>query len=253
MADDGSDQDAFGVLREFSSCFPWKFIKVDVSKFEQATGVTRFFNCPSLTNNIAFKHSVGDLVFLMGNEIIAVGDVFDKMLAAADYDREDWLIFSTTYDLEQRWLDQLDNYGSNLTPRIIHEASATPLQSNEYRSDVTNYLSLCHRSLWEQIGGYDERYVGGISSDDSDFVRRARKNCCKTSINEAVSLHQYHQGKSRYYDPPASVITQARWDDGVEKNHSIYHSWNGEAANPQSFPWGYYGVAEVLSNKGQSL
>ncbi len=251
VADDGSDEDILGLLKEFSPCFPWKFIRVNVAEFEQATGVKRFFNNPSLTNNIAFRQSSGDFVYLMGNEIIAYGNAFTRMLEeiqAPTMANKSSLVFSTTYDLQQQWLDRLDTYGSNLTPFLLEQASRTPLQSSTYPSDVTNYLSLCPRSLWQAIGGYDERYLGGISSDDSDFVRRARALGAKTSISEAVTLHQYHQGKTCYYDPPASVITAARWKEGVDHNHAIYHAWDGQAINPQPWPWGTFGIVDIVDN-----
>jgi GT2 family glycosyltransferase len=247
LADDGSDDDILGLLRgEFAAAFPWKFVRVSVPEFEAATGVKRYFNNPALTNNVAFKASRGGLVFLMGNEVIAWEYAFDRMLekaATLQADGEDWLLFSTTYDMGQQWLDRLDQYGSNLTAHLVAQCGRTPLHSEHYPSDVTNYLSLSPRSVWERLGGYDERYLGGISSDDSDFVRRARAMRVRTQIvPDAVTLHQYHQGKTAYYDPPPSVITRGRWDAGVEHNHAIYHAWDGNFANPQTWPWGTFGV-----------
>lgn len=249
VADDGSEDDILSLLRdEFASCFPWVFVRVNVPEFEAATGVKRYFNNPALTNNIAFRHSRGDLVALMGNEIIVWKKCFDRLLADIPQE-EDWLRFSTTYDLGQRWLDRLDMYGANLSDHIGKQAEVSPLHSQHYRSDVTNYLSVSPRSVWERLGGYDERYLGGISSDDSDFVRRARTLGVRTSIvTDAITFHQYHQGKTMYYDPPPEVITRECWDEGVRRNHAIYHAWNGSHHNPQPWPWGTFGVVEVINN-----
>lgn len=250
VADDGSDEDVGGVLREFSSCFPWKLVSVDVPAFEAATGVKRFFNNPALTNNVAFKHSQGEVVFLMGNEVIPLGEAFDSLLKAGDaLGCDDWVAFSTTYDLGQEWVDRLDAYGSNLTPHMAKAVSHRPLQSESYRSDVTNYLSACPRALWEKVGGYDERYLGGISSDDSDFVRRARSapvNAKTCVVPDAVTLHQYHGGKTCYYEQTS--VPSERWRAGVEANHAVYHAWDGTHRNPQPFPWGELGVKGVVRN-----
>lgn len=248
VADDGSDEDILGLLREFSPRFPWKFVRVGVAAFESATGLKRFHNNPALTNNVAFRHSRGDLVFLMGNEVIATADAFDRLLAAGEKAGTDrWLAFSTTYDLGQEWLDRLDDYGSNLSRHMVGRASERPLQSEGYRSDVTNYLSLCPRTLWEGLGGYDERYLAGISSDDSDFVRRARAAGAAASVvADAVTLHQYHGGQTCYYEQQS--MSRARWQDGVDINHAVYHAWDGGHRNPQPFPWGTFGVGEVVSN-----
>lgn len=258
LCDDGSEDNILGLLRdEFPASFPWKFIRVNTQAFEKETGVKRFFNNPAWTNNVAFRHSRGEYVYLMGNEIIAWDKAFSTLMNHAPIVHtmkagsvlKPWLMFSTTYDLDQKWLDRLDSYGSNLTQTIVDACALRPLHSEHYRSDVTNYLSLCPRSLWERIGGYDERYLGGISSDDSDFVRRARAYGAKTHIvPTAISLHQYHQGKTTYYDPPPSVITPERWKQGVENNHAIYHAWDGTYHNPQGWVWGNVGVLEVVDN-----
>jgi hypothetical protein len=114
---------------------------------------------------------------------------------------------------------------------------------------VTNYISLAPRALWEALRGYDERYYGGISAEDSDFVRRARKlPGFAQVVSEGVSLHQYHSGKTCYYSPPPSVITKERWAEGVAINHAIYHAWDGASRNPQKWPWGQLGTGEVITN-----
>jgi hypothetical protein len=159
------------------------------------------------------------------------------------------MVMSTTFDMPKQAIESIDQYGTNLSQRIVSSLEQWPLQSREYRSDVTNYISLSTKSLWNALSGYDERYYGGISAEDSDFVRRAR--CLpgfKQVISDAVSLHQYHKGKTRYYNPPPSVITQPRWDEGVAINHAIYHAWDGTYANPQKWPWGQLGSGEVITN-----
>ena len=259
IVDDGSSEDVLGELKTFSSRFPWKFVRFDAAAFEQQTGLKKFLNNPCVTNNIGFRHCSpsSQAIFQQGNEVIAWDDVYDRMLADAKlhsgFIENDptphWMVMSTTYDFPAQYLNLLDDYGQNLLPAYVDACKQWPLQSEFYRSDVTNYICLASRKLWERIGGYDERYYGGISAEDSDFVRRARSlpDFVQT-ISEGVSLHQFHFGMSKYYSPPSSAITKERWKDGCDLNHAIYNSWDGKPDNPQQWPVGSLGVSEVISN-----
>ena len=265
VVDDGSTEDVLGELKLYSSKFLWKFIRFDATEFERTTGLKKFLNNPCVTNNIALQHSEGDYIYQQGNEVIPWVDCYDRLLSDIPSGDESYfckeveievglpakyfMVMSTTYDFPAQYLDTIDLYGSNLTQDIVNKLSRWPLQSEHYRSDVTNYISLAPRELWLELNGYDERYYGGISAEDSDFVRRARKlPGFKQVISPALSLHQFHHGKSAYYNPPRKYITQERWDEGVAINHAIYNSWDNTFKNPQKWPWGKIGVKEILSN-----
>lgn len=256
LADDGSSEDVLGELRAYTGRFPWRFVRVDRGVFEKETGVRPYFNNPAWTNNVAFKHSRGDWVVQQGNEVVAWGDVYAGLLERASGllpQKKEFILFSTTLDVQMPVLSRLDSYGTNLTGDMVKQCEKWPLQSTAYRSDVTNYLSLSRRSLWLSLGGYDERFLAGIGAEDSDFVRRARAlpSFAATEVHEgAVSLHQFHRGKTCRYDPPPSVITKERWDIGVAVNRAHYDAWRDgnimSAKNTQDWPWGEIGVVDVL-------
>jgi glycosyltransferase involved in cell wall biosynthesis len=261
VVDDGSTEDILGELRLYSSKFPWTFARFVAAEFETKTGLKKFLNNPCATNNLAFRLAKGNYIFQQGNEVIAYGDVYDRLMADILTQNSDpkgeeyvvpehFMVMSTTLDLRRDILDRLDQYGTNLSAQHVHDSERWPLQSRSYPSDVTNYISLAPRALWEALGGYDERYYGGISAEDSDFVRRARKLPGFVQVvSDGLSLHQFHSGKTCYYDPPPSVITKQRWAEGVDINHAIFHNWNGEAKNAQRWPWGTYGLGEVVTNQ----
>jgi glycosyltransferase involved in cell wall biosynthesis len=249
LVDDGSTEDVLGELRKYDSCFPWKFVRFSAGDYERKTNLRRFFNNPCVTNNVGFRQSQGEYVYLQGNEVIPWDNCYDKLLDDAPVSEANWLVVSTTYDMPGHILEKLDSCGGNLTQQLVESCEQWPLQSPYYRSDVTNYLSLVPRTTWERIGGYDERYYSGIGAEDSDFVRRCRAlPGFKMVVSDAVSIHQSHGGKTKYYEPKPSVITQEKFRAGCATNRAIYDSWNGKPENPQRWRWGHYGVKEIISN-----
>lgn len=246
VADDGSTEDILGLLKQFSSRMNWTLVRFDSKEFEEKTGIKKLYGNPSVTNNIAFKHARGEYIVMQGNEVIPWHGCYQQLLGWMD--RVDHA-FSTTFDLNAGILSELDPYGSNLSQRHIDIARATPLQAAWANFDVTNYLSMTKRWVWEELGGYDERYYHGISCEDSDFIRRARKlpNFKEMMVDSALSFHQYHGGMTIYYEPtPRHGLTKDQWYEYIELNRAIYHEWDETHHNPQPWPWGTYGVKEVI-------
>lgn len=249
IVDDGSSEDVLGVLRTFSSAFRWKFIRFDGEEFTRQTGLVKYWNNPSVTNNIAYRHCEGDLIVQQGNEVMAWEWCYDHLLAAIP-DCPVWMVMSTTFDVQPVVLDQLDEYGSNLTSNHLWTCQQWPLQSTLFESDVTNYLSLSPRRLWEELGGYDERYYAGIACEDSDFIRRARKleGFQRIISPDAISLHQFHRGTTCFYQADPNLISQERWDEGVRINRLVYDAWDETHHNRQTWPWGEIGVVDIITS-----
>lgn len=238
VADDGSDDPIIQELEKYT--FPWKFLKVDNQLFEEKTGIKHYHNCPALTNNCAFVHSIGSFIFLMGNDAIAYDDAFNILLQEHGSHDGHFITVSTTYDIPLHLLNKLDMYGTNVNDVMRSRCALNwPLASCTLHTDVTNYLSLCPRKTWAAINGYDERYCAGIAAEDSDFVRRARTLPGFRMFRSisGISFHQYHGGKTMYYNP--TEIKQEKWDNGVKTNHKLYNAWDGRTTeNQQSWPIG---------------
>ncbi len=245
VVDEESTEDILSELRCFSGQIPFKLIKVKTKDIEEKLKIKKFHNNPSVTNNIGFAHSKGDKIFLMGNEIIVWNDAINRMVSEIPKTKENYLILSTTYDIPQQILSVLDKFGSGISQKMVQFCSKWPLQSWDYRSNVTNYLSLCNRSAWEKLDGYDERYFGGIACEDSDFYQRFRAlPDNETFISQAVSLHQYHGGKTRYYEP--TDISQETWNTGLDKNRQMFYNWDKTYKNPQGWKSGQFKV-EIIN------
>jgi glycosyltransferase involved in cell wall biosynthesis len=160
VVDDGSTEDVLGELKQYSSRFEWTLVRFNAKEFEAATGLKKEWNNPCVTNNIGLKHARGSLIYQQGNEVIPVGDVYDRLkldipLAAGCEiaPPAHWMVMSTTYDVPRQVLDRLDPFGSNLTDAVVRECHPWPLQSRAYRSDVTNYISLAPRACGRPWAG----------------------------------------------------------------------------------------------------
>lgn len=254
VADDGSQDDILGELRLYSAQFPWKFIRVSSDQFEKETGVRKFFNNPALTYNVAFRHASADLIVQHGQEVLPVGPCYDQLLkAVADVDSPNFLALSTVLDVPEHVLIHLDRYGTNLSPEQVRHCHQWPLATPNFHTDVTNYISLCSRSLYEAVGGYDERYLRGIGKEDSDFVRRCRalpgwtdESCMRRSL--ALALHQSHKGRTWWGNQDQSIVTDVRWKEGEILSKEVWDSWDGGPRSGQPWEFGTKGVLDVVTN-----
>lgn len=237
-------------LHKYDSCFPWKFLKCSMEEFTRLTDISKKHNNPAWTNNCAFRYSKGDQLFLMGNEIIAYQDTFNKMLSEIPQ-TEHYLAFSTTVNLDEEILKHLDPLGHNLHPEWISgHAYKYVLASPNYPADVTNYLSLCSRSVWTTLNGYNEGFLQGLAKEDSDFVRRCRAIPGWKDINNmvrstALSLHQDHGSRTPY--AKQTCMSDEKWDELANLTKPLYNSWDGSCKNSQTWTIGE-GVIEIVSN-----
>lgn len=257
VADDGSSEPILDELRLYSARFPWKFITVSAnsdSRFASDTGVSKFFNNPSLTYNVAFRHCRGDWIIQQGVEVIPWGNCYAELLESVqDVVSPYFLAFTTVYDVPEHILIHLDAYGTNLSPHQVEACRQWPLASPYFHTDVTNYVSLCSRALYEKIGGYDERYLRGVGKEDSDFVRRCRKipgwtdseNMRRTN---AIALHQSHRGRTWWGNQDQTIISDARWKEGEKRSKEVWDRWDGTCENKQEWEWGKHGVISVVSS-----
>lgn len=249
VVDDNSTEDILSCLKPYNSVFNWKFVKTDVKKFENVTGIKKFLNNPALTNNIGCRLAQAPLIFQQGNEIIATPNIYDNMMKEAETLGNNFIVFCTTLDVPNSILSKIDPLGTNIDINIINECAKYPLQCPDYKANITNHLSLMSRETWVMCNGYDERYLAGIAAEDSDFLRRARKSPnFKESWNNLICLHQSHGGKTMYYDANPNFISKERWREGVLINKQFYDNWNGDYQNHQLWEVGTIGIEEIISN-----
>lgn len=243
------------LLQELSqySTLRYKFISFNSDLFTEKTTLKKFFNNPSVTNNIGWKNSSGKYLFLQGNEVITMPNTYDMMI-------KDWqdsnapygIVFSETYDIPNSIIDRIGEYGENFKGPLLSFCHCWPLQKvEEYESLVTNYLSLTNKATWNLINGYEEIFTQGIACEDSMFVYRVR-NCPNSQVifSKARTYHQFHGGKTKYYTPLESIISGKKWDEGLSINRKYYYEQIKIKSykNPQTWEPGEYGITNIIKH-----
>lgn len=256
LADECSDQseDILKELHKFDARFSWTLVKCRVEELEKYQGRKKFFNNPSWTNNIGWKHSQGKFICLMGNDMITCPKTLNTLLLEArqleNSGTDFFTLYTKTLDCPKNIQEAMGTHGANLTQGMIDYCETWPLQSPNMRSMVTNYLSCSSRKVWDTTNGYDENYVFTLACEDSDFSMRARilPNYIEKYL-EVISLHQNHSGRTCYQEQDQSIITNTRWDEGVAEGRNYLSTWDGKnPSNRQSWEPGTIGVIEVIKH-----
>lgn len=246
VVDEDSTDDILGELRKYD--FEWKFIKVDMDGFTKQTGYTKYYNSPCLCYNLGWKHSEGDLICLMGNEIIPLDQCFHWLVADLPKSQYSWVV-STCLDLRGPALRRLDEYGTNINYHTYVDSLPYRLSDGgAVQNRVPNYLSIFTRNIWEKTGGMDERYINGIGCEDADFMRKCfALPGFQYYQSQAVALHQNHNGPSHLGPLTPEGVDKEWFLKGVDINRRLYQSWDGRVENPTPWPIGQF-VKEVITS-----
>ncbi len=239
------------LLHLFDNNIKWKCALFDIKEFEKTTGITKLHNNPSATNNVAILNSDGKILIHQGNEVLATNHIYDKIVDEYyNANNLHTIIYSTTYNIPQEIQPELGESAENLDNRYISYCRQWPLQSKNYKSEVTNYISLYPKESALLLNLYDERFLLGIGADDSDFSRRFRHlPNGKQIYSDLVSLHLDHGGVNCYHDAKPDIIAMSKWNKGLSINRELFNSWDGVSFKNQQ-PWtpGIYGIKEVIKN-----
>jgi GT2 family glycosyltransferase len=238
------------LFKSFSPYLKYKVIVYDQSKVDTILGSPKQFNSPVLSNNLARYYATGQYLILHGNDTIGLDDCYNKLVH--DFNSlgtERGIVFSTTYDCPKYVVDNMGEFGEKFNDRAMQQCYPFCLQRHDLKTMVTNYASITTPTTWDEIGGYDIRYIFAISSEDSDFVRRARKlSGYKEKWSSAKTIHMWHGGKTHFYDPDPNVIAMSKWNTLVRENHVIYDMWDGSAKIEPLITMDKVPIEQIITN-----
>jgi len=191
---DDSDRESLRQLcygKNISSGLNIRFVKIDKSK--SIMPVKSFI--PVLTNNVGFRLSRGEVIVVTGPETLQsssnleiawsvkdkmeclYGLVFRANVACTDYIAKGWGRLKT---LPMSHLLQI--------PGAKNECVTRPPHPPAY----WYFMCVAKRHI-ENIGGVDERFLGGLCGEDDDFSNRMRLSGVTPRFEHGiVGIHQDH-------------------------------------------------------------
>jgi len=175
---------------------------------------------PCVVFNIGFKEARGDIIMLQNPECLHVGDVLYR---ASQIKKDEYISFGC-YSINQQKTNTI-----SLLPKItdgnllgVIEPSPRPVGADGdngwynhsvYRPLGYHFCSAIHKSNLDMLGGFDERYAGGIAYDDNEILVRIKRMGLKVNIiNPPFVVHQWHYSSNNYQHLDATRLIHQNRD-----------------------------------------
>lgn len=160
--------------------------------------------------NFGARHAICDFCAFLDVDCIPDRDfvgVYHKNLNASP---ENLLVGPVNY-LPEKWKSD----GKAELSKMPIYAIKDHIRNLKHEVNYDIFWSLnfgCTKSLFDKVGGFDERYVG-YGGEDTDFSYQAEKVSVRLKYVPANVYHQYHES----YDPPLNHF------DSIVNNAAIFY------------------------------
>lgn len=149
---------------------------------------------PCIPFNMGFAKATGDVVIIQNPECIHVGDILGHTRNLKKGTVFSHAAYSLDYHLEY------SHYSPEglkklimKEPQRIQVAHHGWYNHSIHRPVGFHFCMAITKSDLEKIGGFDERFAGGVGFDDNDFVRRIKKAGIDLQIiDDPFVIHQKH-------------------------------------------------------------
>lgn len=180
VLNDGIDDNTQAICRQFPS------LKIRYIFTGQRNKLSPKWRCPGFVLNIAVKQSKGEYILIQQPEIYYETSTCIKEMMRACYSVKDVIS-------PQVALDNGEFLSALRAGRVISVSN-----SLETQDSALPWCMLMHKSEFEEIGGYDEDFVG-YCFDDNDFSDRLKANCCKlVTLEDQRVIHLFHPRSPQY-------------------------------------------------------
>ncbi len=125
------------------------------------------------------------------------------------------------YAGQVRYLSQENTQKPDVLEQLENYSSSDPVRGHLRQFPYELFWSLnfgCSRSVFDQIGGFDEHFTG-YGAEDTDFSFTARHQNMDMITLPAVVYHQYHPSYSPPLNHLESIVSNAR------RFHQKWNRW----------------------------
>jgi len=194
----------------------------------------KWWTCPVIPANKGISMASGDVIILLGAECMFIGDIVKDVI-----DRikpNDYLVYSVLA-LNEEDTNKIPNYSYRYL--VDNKFEGDWYQHSIHNNNCYNFCTAIMREDLMDLGGFDERYAGGVEYGDNDFILRVRRKGMNViSVDEPMSYHQNHEGMSyanfekKVNNEKVNNFSGALLYDYVLKNESGYKVKNSYLENP---------------------
>jgi GT2 family glycosyltransferase len=181
---------------------------------------------PCIPFNVGFAKATGDIIIIQNPECIHIGDILSHTANIKEGTVFSHAAYSLDYHLEYDYYNPegLKDLIMN-EPQRIQVAHHGWYNHSIHRPVGFHFCMAIKRTDLEKIGGFDERFAGGIGFDDNDLVRRIRKAGMDLQIiDDPFVIHQKH----------ARTDYQNTWTMRMMNEGLYLNTQNGPVKPPQN-------------------
>jgi GT2 family glycosyltransferase len=137
---------------------------------------------PGAARNYGVRHSTGDILCFVDADVVVAPDVVRRLISVFDKNSEVAAIFGS-YDSQPRETGVVSQY-KNLLHHFVHQ------NGNPEASTFWAGCGAIRRSVFEEIGGFDEKRFARASIEDIELGYRLRQSGYRILLDK--SLHCTH-------------------------------------------------------------
>lgn len=202
VADDGNEIS----YRAPAMPFPVRVVRLPMKK--------RAMN-PCVPLNAAFAESVGDIIAVSGPDMMHTAPILSEMREELGEDRKKYVMAAVWWAEKRRW----HCHSSYKRSDDGDVGSMLPAGADYH------FMSMMHRSLWEEAGGFDEEYRSGAGYDDPDFVMRLNRAGAKFLIRDDLVVEHVRADAHAQWEPSGYVhnrgLFMQKWGKNFQRKGAV--------------------------------